>query len=256
MSAVAQGAGAVAARDHGIGLAGGIDRDGSRAGELLAAGFASVEFGSVAAGIAGFPDDSAAALAARLGEWRAAPGRAEAPRIGVGLSRPSMAPAAALADCWLAGFDAVAGVADYVSLNLTAAANRLLLAPEHRPLLARAFAAVIAQRDALAAAGRRVELALKLPLGAAGEPLPSIGLLAVAAGFDRLTLVRADGETDFARFAALARRLDGQAAAVAVGGIRNAADIAAARAAGAAGVQVHRLFVERGLGCLGALRVA
>src|SRR5690606_9177148 len=80
------------AREPGIGLAGGIDRAGSRAGELLAAGFASVAFGSVAAGIAGFLDDSAAALAARLGEWRAAPGRADAPRIGVGLSRPSMAP--------------------------------------------------------------------------------------------------------------------------------------------------------------------
>jgi dihydroorotate dehydrogenase len=245
-----------APRDLGIGLAGGIDRDGSRAGELLAAGFDSVEFGSVAAGVAGFTDDSAAALADRLAAWRAAQASGAGPRLGVGLDRPAGAPPEALADAWLAGFDAVAAVADYVSLNLTAAVNRLLLAPAHRPLLARAFAAVAARRDALAAAGHRVELAVKLPLGADGETLPSIGLLAAAAGFERLTFMRAAGDTGFARFAALALMIDGQAALVAVGGIRDAADIAAARNAGAAGVQVHRLFVERGRACLRALRGA
>ena len=40
---------------------------------------------------------------------------------------------------------------------------------------------------------------------------------------------------------------------VAIGGIRSAADVAAARAAGAAGVQVHRLFVEQGANCLAEL---
>ncbi|MBW7902734.1 MAG: dihydroorotate dehydrogenase [Rhodocyclaceae bacterium] len=236
----------------GIGLAGGIDRDGRRARELLAAGFDSVEFGSVAAGIDGFPDDGAATLAARL----AAQAHGDGPRIGVGLGRPPGAPPAALVDCWTAGLEAVAGVADYVSLNLTAAANRPLLAPEYRPLLARAFAAVAARRDALAAGGHRVDLAVKLPLDGPGEPLPTVGLLAVAAGFERLTLVRSDGDAGFARFAELVRQIDGRAAPVAVGGIRSAADVAAAREAGAAGVQVHRLYAERGAACLAGLRAA
>lgn len=240
----------------GIGLAGGIDRDGGRARELLAAGFDSVEFGSVAAGIAGFPDAGAAMLAARLAGWRCVQAHGDGPRIGVGLGRPPGAPAAALADCWIAGLAAVAGVADYVSLNLTAAANRPLLAPACRPLLARAFAAVAARRDALAAGGHRVDLAVKLPLGDPGEPLPTVGLLAVAAGFERLTLVRSDGDAGFARLAALARQIDGRAAPVAVGGIRSAADVAAARRAGAAGVQVHRLYAERGAACLAGLRAA
>lgn len=252
--AVGLAPGRSAAGDFGIGLAGGIDKDGSRATELLAAGFDSVEFGTVAAGIAGHPDASAAVLAARLADWRASASGA-APRIGVGLGRPPGAPPAALADGWLAGLALVTGVADYVSLNLSAAANRPLLAAAQWPLLARAFAAVVAWRAAMAAAGEcSIELAVKLPLGAAGEPLPGVARLAVAAGVDRLTVVRADGATDFARVAALAREIDGQAALVAVGGIRSAADVAAARRAGAAGVQVHRLFVDEGAAGVARLR--
>jgi dihydroorotate dehydrogenase len=235
----------------GIGLAGGIDKDGSRAGELLAAGFASVEFGSVAAGIDGHPDDSAAMLAATLAAYR----DAGETRIGVGISRPPGAPPEALLACWLAGLEAVAGVADYVSFNLSAAANRPLLAVERRGLLACGFALVAGWRDALAAAGgRRLRLALKLPLGARGEPLSTIGLLAAAAGFDQLTAVRADDAPDFTRLKALARLLGDGPTLVAVGGIRSATDIGAACAAGAAGVQVHRAFVEHGAACLGQLR--
>ncbi|HEX5803357.1 MAG TPA: hypothetical protein VFY24_10050 [Azospira sp.] len=268
--------------DLGIGLAGGIDRDGHRAAELLAAGFDSVEFGSVAAGIAGHPDASAATLAARLAAHRSpAPGAVDAARlgvgagvgmhadagidvaadagrevvIGVGIGRPSGAPLAALADCWLAGLEAVAGVADYVSFNLSAAANRPLLAAEWQVLLARSFAAVAAWRDAHAAAGgRRLRLAAKFPLGTVGEALSGVGLLAADAGFDRLTAVRADDAPDFFRLAALARHVAQGPLLVAVGGIRHAADVNRARAAGAAGVQVHRLFAEQGAACVARLR--
>ena len=72
------------------------------------------------------------------------------------------------------------------------------------------------------------------------------------AGFEQITVVLPDqGE----RFSAL-KRLASEAvrpALVAIGGLRNAADVAAARAAGAAGVQVHRLFVEQGANCLPVL---
>jgi dihydroorotate dehydrogenase len=40
---------------------------------------------------------------------------------------------------------------------------------------------------------------------------------------------------------------------VAVGGIRTAADVAAARAAGAHGIQVHRAYAEHGRACLAPL---
>ncbi|MBI2306250.1 MAG: dihydroorotate dehydrogenase [Rhodocyclales bacterium] len=248
----------MSAADLGIGLAGGIDKDGSRAAELLAAGFASIEFGSVAAGIAGYPDAGAAVLAERLGALAALaderPRPAPSPRIGVGVSRPPGAPSAALADCWLAALEALAGVADYVSFNLSAAANRPLLAAEQRPLLARSFATVAAWRDVSAAAGgRRLDLAVKLPLGALGELLPSAALLAAAAGFDQLTVVRADDDAGFSRLTALDRHLHGGLPLVVVGGIRSAADVGAARAAGAAGVQVHRLFVEQGVRCVETL---
>lgn len=256
--------------DLGIGLAGGIDKDGRRAAELLAAGFDSVEFGSVAAGIAGHPDATAAALAARLAAHRAAhcaaqrsAAEAAAPYIGIGtgigigIGRPAGAPPAALTDCWLAGLEAVAGVADYVSFNLSAAANRPLLAAEWQTLLARSFAAVAAWRDAHAAAGgRRLCLAAKFPLGAIGETLPGVGLLAADAGFDRLTAVRADDAPDFSRLAALARHVAQGPLLVAVGGIRHAVDVNRARAAGAAGVQVHRIFAEEGAACVARLRGA
>jgi dihydroorotate dehydrogenase len=45
----------------------------------------------------------------------------------------------------------------------------------------------------------------------------------------------------------------GRPAIVVVGGIRTAADVAAAYAAGANGVQVHRLFIEHGAACLARL---
>lgn len=240
--------------DLGIGLAGGIDKEGGRAAELLAAGFASVEFGTVVAVRPGRPEASAVTLAMNLGRLAAAGSRSpEATRIGVGIGRPSDASGEDLAGCWLDGLTAVAAVADYVSFNLSARANRALLDAACRPRLARAMAAVVAHRDALARGGRRLDLALKLPLGAGELPI-AVAELAAAAGFERLTLVRSDEDPDFIRFAALAERLRGGPSLLAVGGIRGAGDLLAARAAGAAGVQVHRAFVEHGSACLAHLR--
>ena len=63
------------------GLAGGIDKDGRRAAELLAYGFGSVEVGSV------LPDD-AAAVAARLADGMSSRWGA----IGLGLGLPADLP--------------------------------------------------------------------------------------------------------------------------------------------------------------------
>lgn len=226
------------------GLAGGIDKDGSRAGELLALGFGSVEFGSLL-------PDGLATVAERLAPWR---GRHDC-ALGAGIGLPPEWPADGLATAWLAGLDALAGSVDYLSFNLSAAANRRFLLAEHRPRLAEVCRRLAWRRNALAAErGRYLPLALKLPLGGPGEPLPMAALISAAAGFDQLTVVLPDGNGDFARLAALTAALGQRPAVVAVGGIRSAADMAAACQAGASGVQVHRLFVEQGPDCLTTLR--
>jgi len=225
------------------GLAGGIDKEGSRAGELLRIGFGSVEFGSVL-------PDGLAAVAERLAPWRGSSGCA----LGAGLGLPPEWPAEDLAASWLAGLEALAGSVDYLSFNLSAAANRRFLLAEHRARLAEACRRLAWRRNALAAEhGRYLPLALKLPLGGLDEPLPTAALLAAAAGFDQLTVVLPDESGRFVRLAALTAALGQRPALVAVGGIRSAAEVAAARQAGAAGVQVHRLFVEQGRDCLAML---
>lgn len=228
------------------GLAGGIDKDGSRAVELLRLGFGSVEFGSVTMqAVAGY-HAGMAVLVDRLSQLdRSAPGRTA---IGIGLGQPPEATAETLADEWQAGLAAVWPVADYVSLNLSAKANQRFLEQEHRACLIAALRTVANCRDRLAEAGRNVALAVKMPLREAASLLETLGDFR----FEQLTVVLPDsGE----RFPALARlaAMTARPALVAVGSIRSAADIADARAAGAAGVQVHRLFVEQGAGCLTAL---
>lgn len=236
------------------GLAGGIDKDGGRAAELLGLGFASVEFGTVTP----YPDAPGqpciAALVARLAALGPRP--PEAAAIGVGLGLRTGGTPQMLADDWRTGLAMAYGVADYLSFNLSARAYRPLLAAAQLPRLVRALAGVAAERRHLAAAtGRRVALALKLPLGpasAAGTAW-AIAEAAAAAGFDAVTAVLPDGEARLPALVELARRLRGQTALLAVGGMRGAADVRAALAAGADGIQVHTAFVEQGPACLPAL---
>lgn len=228
------------------GLAGGIDKDGSRAAELLGLGFGSVEFGSVTMQAVAGANAGMAVLVERLSQLdRSAPGRTA---IGIGLGQPPEATAETLVDEWKAGLAAVWPVADYVSLNLSAKANQRFLAPEHRTSLVAALHSVASCRDRLAEAGRNVALAVKMPLREAASLLETLA----ECRFDQLTVVLPDsGE----RFLALARLVATTAlpAIVAIGSIRSPADVADARAAGAAGVQVHRLFVEQGANCLAEL---
>lgn len=231
------------------GLAGGIDRDGSRAASLLACGFAGVEFGTAAplSGPGGQP--GVAALVRRLAEAAAQPDRA---RIGVGLGMNADAPPAALGAQWLAGMRAAWPVADYLCFNLSAAAYRPLLRAENDGLVAAALATVASERAWLTAAtGRRVGCALKLPAGAPG--LSAAARSALAAGFDALVAVLPDDGARLECLRGWSGAIDGGAALVAVGGIRSAADVRAALQAGADGVQVHRAFLESGAACLAPL---
>lgn len=234
------------------GLAGGIDRDGSRAAELLAAGFGSVEFGTVTPEAEPGRQPGVAVLAQRLAALGAR--QSDSPNktligIGLGLGQGQGAALTALAAHWLAGLRAAWPVADYLSFNLSAAAYRPLLAPEHALLLADALTTVARERQRLTVDGRRhVALALKLPLEA--QPLSPAAQMALAAGFDAVIAVLPQRPERFDWLQAWARRIDGAAQLVAVGGIRTSADVRAALGAGASGIQVHSVFVEQGSACL------
>lgn len=233
------------------GLAGGIDKDGRRAAELLGLGFGSVEFGSVTVHpVAGYNPGITTLLTHLSAIDRAA---YKCSAIGIGLGQPPEATAESLAEEWQAGLTAAWPVADYVSLNLSAKANQRFLATAHRSSLLTALRAVAACRDRLAETGRRVQLAVKMPLAEAARLLETL----TETGFSQLTVVRPEHAAGFGDLANLNELLclsdGGRPALVVVGGIRTAADVAAAYAAGANGVQVHRLFIEHGAACLGRL---
>lgn len=232
------------------GLAGGFDYDGRRAQELAASGFAAIEFGSVAAHALPGGGAAMAVLAMRLTALRRE--MAVRPAIGIGIGNRPGGTAVQLGDDWLTGLAVAAPVADYVSFNLSARERRHLLDAAALPQLERAFAAVVAcaGRDD----GVRPAVVVKLPLGPVGAPLPGAALAAVAAGVDGLIAVMPDDPRRFERLARLAGEIGDAAAIVAVGGIRDRTDVAAALAAGACGVQVHRAFAEHGVLCLPALR--
>lgn len=226
------------------GLAGGIDKTGERAAELLRLGFGSVEFGSV-------QTEALPALLARLSAAHPAVNPKNAPEYqaadrlvnsatGIGLGLPAELPPARLGAEWQRGIEyiarrgAAAGV-DYLSLNLSAAANRRFLEPPLRAALDSALAALAASRADLP-----IPLAVKLPAAAARL----LGQALAAAGVDQLTVVLPE-HGGLAAMAAVRGAVRGMRL-VAVGGLANAADVAAVRAAGADGIQVHRLFVAHG----------
>ncbi|GIK25063.1 MAG: dihydroorotate dehydrogenase (quinone) [Betaproteobacteria bacterium] len=232
-------------------LAAGHDRDGTRAAKLLSAGFGAVEFGSVCPAPVPGRHDGAAALAARLLSLRR-----EAVfdcAIGINLgAQPGATPRNLVRD-WLAGWDACWPAADYLAFNLSAEAIQPLLAPQQAPLLRRAFLALALARDELVLArGRQVAVAVKLSLGAEG-PLPPAVELAAEAGLDAVIAVLPAGAIRFQRLHEAAACAGGCSALIAVGGLRDAADVALARAAGATAVQVYSAYAEQGAGCLKAL---
>lgn len=241
-----------------LGLAGGIDKLGARAAELLAIGFGSVEFGTVTPNPEPGSHEGVRALAARLAALP--PRKRGTTRIGIGLGMQAAAPEA-LAAQWTRGLRESWAAADYVSFNLSARRYRPLLAYEHWAFLLGAFAAVAGERErererSAAGGHRHVGLALKLPLGETGEFPLLLAEAAVDAGFDAVIAVLPEGAARIERLHALAAHLDGRSALIAVGGIRTGADVRTALDAGADGVQVHTIFAELGAHCLPMLACA
>ena len=233
------------------GLAGGIDKDGRRADELLRSGFGSVEFGTVTPYPVPDHNPGVAALAARLSMLDR---RGCSARIGVSLGAGVDAAPRALADEWLAGMHAIWRVADYLCFNLSARAYQPLLEARHVGLLIDAIGAVVRERACLAGrTGRRVALALKLPLAAEGEHWPDVLTTIARLELDALIAVLPEAGERLAALGGVASLHRGRTLLVAVGGIHTAEDVRAALAAGADGIQVHGAFIERGVDCLPAL---
>lgn len=231
------------------GLAGGIDKDGSQASALLSSGFGSVEFGTVTP----FPEPGhnpgVVALMARLSnlDRRSSKGA----RIGVSLGAGIGASPTALAVEWLAGMHAAWAVADYLCFNLSARAYRPLLDARHAALLIDAIDTVVRERERLAIkTGRRLAVALKLPLGEMGEQRRERLTAIAASGLDALVAVLPEDGERLAALHEAVSECQGKALVIAVGGIRTAEDVRAVLGAGAAGIQVHRAFAEHGVGCL------
>jgi dihydroorotate dehydrogenase len=200
-----------------LGLAAGFDKDARGADALGALGFAFVETGTVTAqpqpgnprprmfrlpadraivNRMGFNNAGAAAVAARLRarrdrrERRAAsghggrPGRGAIP-VGVNIGKTKAVPASHAAGDYAASARLVAGVADYIVVNVsspnTPGLRDLQAVPSLRPLLA-------AVRDALGegATGthRRVPLLVKIAPDLADDDIDAIADLALDLGLD------------------------------------------------------------------------
>lgn len=233
------------------GLAGGIDKTGERALELLALDFGSIEFGSVTTQPLPGSNPGLQALIRAI----ATVSRKKRPKtaIGIGLGLPPDLPVEALADEWLQGLALLAEappVVDYLSLNLSAAANRRFVSPDLRPVLLDALARVGQWRQ-MQSLVDSPQLAVKLPLDAAIGLVPAIR----QAGVGQMTAVIPDAQLRRVGLLML-RQLCSAASGVrivAVGGIRSAADRLEMLNAGCAGVQVHRLFVAEGSATPGLL---
>lgn len=234
------------------GLAGGIDKDGSRAASLLASGFGSVEFGTVTPHAVPGHNPGVRALADRLSDIdRTGIDHRLDARIGVSLGAGMDAAPTGLAAEWLAAMPIAWGVADYLCFNLSARAYRPLLDEAHAALLIEAIGSIVQMRERLThRSGRRVAVLLKMPLGtmdaASQTRLRRINTI----GLDALITVLPESGERLAALAAAAAICRQETPLIAVGGIRTAEDVRAVLAAGAAGIQVHGAFVEHGTDCL------
>jgi len=195
-----------------LGLAAGFDKDARATAGLGALGFGFVEVGTVTAQAQpgnprprmfrlpadralvnrmGFNNDGAAAAAARLRRRRRG-----GPVVGVNIGKTRAVPEAEAAADYAASARAVAGVADYVVVNVsspnTPGLRDLQAADRLRPVL-------VAVRSALdaGAGGRRLPLLVKIAPDLAPGDIDAVADLAVELGLDGIiatnTTVARDG---------------------------------------------------------------
>jgi len=205
-----------------LGLAAGFDKDARATSGLWALGFGFVEVGTVTARAQpgnprprmfrlpadralvnrmGFNNDGAAAAAARLRRRPRGPrgprGPRDGPIVGVNSGKTRAVPDQEAAADYAASARAVAGVADYVVVNVsspnTPGLRDLQATDRLRPVLV----AVRAALDAGPAGGRRVPLLVKIAPDLADQDVDAVADLAVELGLDGViatnTTVARDG---------------------------------------------------------------
>ena len=200
-----------------LGLAAGFDKDARATRGLGALGFGFVEVGTVTAQAQpgnppprmfrlsadralvnrmGFNNAGASAAAARLRGRTRAGGARRGPVVGVNIGKTRMVPDEEAAADYAASARAVAGVADYVVVNVsspnTPGLRDLQAADRLRPVL-------VAVREALdaSAGGRRVPLLVKIAPDLADADVDAVADLALELGLDGIiatnTTVSRDG---------------------------------------------------------------
>jgi len=270
-----------------LGVAAGLDKNGTVIDALGALGFGFVEVGTVTpvpqAGNArprlfrliedealinrmGFPNDGIAAIATRL--------RARQYRgiCGVNIGKNATTPIDRAVDDYVACLRGVYSFADYVAVNIsspnTADLRRLQQGEHLRALLSQ----LVLTRDELGHAGRRVPLLVKLTCDLGEDNLIEAAKVAVECGIDGLiasntTIARDhfDGRTTqegglsgaplrapaLRSVACIRSAVGSQFPIIGVGGIASAFDAIAMRKAGADLVQIYTGLVYRGP-CLAA----
>ena len=268
-----------------LGLAAGFDKDARGTAGLAALGFAFVEVGTVTArpqpgndrprmfrlpadralvNRMGFNNDGAAASAARLGRRRGT-----GTIVGVNIGKTRAVPEKQAAADYAASARVVAGVADYVVVNVsspnTPGLRDLQAADRLRPVL-------MAVREALdATPGPRVPLLVKIAPDLADADIDAVADLAVELGLDGIiatnTTISRDGLLDSAAVAdagpggmsgaplkaralevlrLLHARAGDRLVLIAAGGIETADDARERLDAGATLVQAYTAFIYQG----------
>ena len=275
-----------------IGLAAGFDKNGEVPDAMLRLGFGFVEVGSVTPrpqpgnprprvfrlrpdraviNRLGFNNHGMEAVAARLARrGRAGPGVLG---VNVGANKD----AADRVRDYVTGIDRFAGLADYLTVNISSPNTPGLRALQSRAALDDLLARVIAARDGAAAGGPPTPLFLKIAPDLTDEDARDIADVALARAVDGLivsntTIARPDTLTSPHRgqagglsgrplfkastrvLADMYRLTDGRLPIVGVGGVSSGGDAYAKIRAGASLVQLYTALVYEGPGLVGRIK--
>jgi dihydroorotate dehydrogenase len=272
---------------NAVGLAAGYDKDGAAWRGLACLGFGHVEIGTVTPRAQpgnprprlfrlvaeralinrlGFPSAGADVVAARLPA-----GRAGALRLGINLGKQRETPLDRADEDYVELFDRLAGLADYVAINLSSPNTPELRRLQERRWLEPLLARLTERRAALAlATGRRVPLLVKISPDLSADELETALAAMLGGGVDGViatntTLVREGLVSPLAReagglsgaplaeratrlVATIVRRTEGRLPVVACGGVMGLDDARARLDAGACLVQLYTGLVYEGPG--------
>lgn len=282
-----------------LGLAAGFDKNAAVADEMLGLGFGFVETGTVTlrpqAGNPrprlfrlpqdravinrmGFNNDGLARFVDNV--RRARSFRARGGVVGLNIGKNAATPIERAVDDYLAGLEAVAPHADYVTVNISSPNTKNLRALQSDEALEALLGALVARRDALAAQlARRVPLFLKIAPDLDADQIAVIAATLQRHGVDGVIatnttvsrqavqgLPHADEAGGLSGapvrdasnrvIAALRQALGPGFPIIGVGGVFGAADALAKRAAGADLVQVYTGLIYRGPALVGEVASA